>query len=219
MAMFGRNSETPKTPIEEAVQALAPRLKALDKVQREYAVIVEKVIAAVEPVVAMRPTAPNFLPDLKALLRASAAALEDLAVTSQDYANRIAVGSEPLHRPSPPSQAPEQIPVQAARTEVYANVPLKWTERGQIMTVGRYAVTKMPADVADIAIARNLADTLSSSRAQKLISCFGIVNGPAHVDDCLSLDPVEAQPATQPQQQFIERVGPARQMTIAVDRI
>jgi hypothetical protein len=176
-----------------------------------------------DAVVARVPNlAADFAPRARMLIKELPEALDQLVGEAYQFAVQTMDGA-PIHRAQPqPKPEPPAPPIE--RTAVYALSPLRWTERGQKMTCPRYGMANMPTDVAERAIARNLADVLGSERVRRLTDAFGIVNNVPQPDDLtISLDDTdkpaaEQQPSRTLPPGFVETVGQPRTVTIDAHR-
>jgi hypothetical protein len=134
-------------------------------------------------------------------------------------------GGAPLQRAAPPPE-PVSVPQIVERERLYCLSPVRWREGSQVRCSPRYSFVELPAALVEQAINANHVDRPGTERCRRMIEGFGVVNGPADPRQCVDLDALDQQvaeparglPRTSLPPGFEERIGPARQMEIQVNR-
>jgi hypothetical protein len=99
-------------------------------------------------------------------------------------------------RPVPPPLAPD-IP----RTHVYTLKALRWTEDGEIKVAPKHGSVQLPAALAKVAIARNLADNYGAPRCVEMRKAFPEILWAPPAREAIDLEALAAEADAKAEQQ------------------
>jgi hypothetical protein len=170
------------------VAAIERDVAALTDARDAHAGTAERLIAAVQAVVARVPCNPQFAPELVSVLQTiPAAAISELLETARSHVAGVVNGVVPGVRPAPPPP-PEPPAPKVERQTIYVTTPIRWKEGSQIFCSGRYSFADAPRHVSEIALSRGFASLPDAEITSRTVEAFGVFRGVVSPESCLDLD-------------------------------